>query len=85
MENDIIKTITFAVNGIPKGSMAFSYLQDIEPADNEFTQPDVAEHLQIQTEQTLSVLWLIDLAQGMIPRLGSGQAPSTGLGTGLGE
>jgi len=68
MENDIIKTITFAVNGIPKGSMAFSYLQDIEPADNEFTQPDVAEHLQIQTEQTLSVLWLIDLAQGNLGR-----------------
>jgi RNA polymerase sigma-70 factor (ECF subfamily) len=68
MENDIVKTITFAVNGIPRGSMAFSYLQDIEQVDDEFIEPDAAEHLQIQTEQTLSVLWLIDLAQGNLGR-----------------
>ena len=85
MENDIVKTIAFAVNGNTKGSLAFSYLQDIQQLDDKFIEPDAAEHLQIQTEQTLSVLWLIDLAQGMIPRLGSGQASSTGLGTGLGR
>lgn len=64
MENDIIKTITFAVNGTPKGSMAFSYLQDIEPADNEFTQPDTPDDFRTATQEAPAVLWLIHLGHG---------------------
>jgi len=64
MKDDIIKTVAFAINGIAKGSMAFSYLQDIQQVDKEFAEPDMAEHLQTQTQETPGLLWLIYLAQG---------------------
>jgi hypothetical protein len=64
MENDIVKSIAFAVNGIPKGSLAFSYLQDIQQVDDKFIEPDAAEYLQTQTQEPPAVLWLIHLAQG---------------------
>jgi len=64
MENDIIKTIAFAVNGNTKGSLAFSYHQDIQQLNDKFIEPDAAEYLQTQTQETPGLLWLIHLAQG---------------------
>jgi len=64
MENDIVKTITFSVNGSEKGSLTFSYLQDIQQVDDKFIEPDAAEFLQTQTQEAPGLLWLIHLAQG---------------------
>lgn len=68
LENDIVKTIAFAVNGAAKGSLTFSYLQDIEHLNKEFVEPDMAEYLQTQTQETPGPLWLIYLAQGNLGR-----------------
>ena len=64
MENDVVRDITFSVNGSKKGSLTFSYLQDIEQVDDNFIEPDAPEYLQTQPQETPGLLWLIHLAQG---------------------
>jgi len=64
MENDIVKTIAFALNGNIKGALTFSYHQDIQQLNDKFIEPDAAEYLHTQTEETPGLLWLIHLAQG---------------------
>jgi len=66
MENDVIKTITFDVNGQAQGSLIFSYLQDIEAAGSEFTEPVISADLQSPTRESLGIRWLIYLAQGSL-------------------
>ncbi len=63
MENDIIKTITFDVNGQARGSLIFSYLQDIDQLANRFTEPAVSADSQ-QIQQSPGIQWLVQLAQG---------------------
>ena len=63
MENDIIKTITFDVNGQARGSLIFSYLQDIDQLANRFTEPAVSADSQ-QIQQSPGIRWLVQLAQG---------------------
>lgn len=63
MENDIIKTITFDVNGQAQGSLIFSHLQDIDQLANQFTEPAVSADSQ-QIQQSPGIRWLIQLAQG---------------------
>jgi RNA polymerase sigma-70 factor (ECF subfamily) len=63
MENDIIKTITFDVNGQASGSLIFSYIQDIDRLTGEISEPvrpADSKHLA----QSHGIKWLISLAQG---------------------
>jgi len=60
MENDLIKTITFDVNGQARGSLIFSYLQDIE----QVTEPAISIGSQSAIQQRPGIRWLIHLAQG---------------------
>ena len=64
MENDIIKTITFDVNGRARGSLFFSYLQDIDRPANQFTEPDLSTDSQPPIRQSPGIKWLIHLARG---------------------
>ena len=64
MENDLIKTITFDVNGRARGSLIFSYLQEIDQLANQFTEPAISAGSQPPTQQSPGIRWLIHLAQG---------------------
>ena len=64
MENDLIKTITFDVNGQSRGSLIFSYLQDIDQLANQFAEPAISAGSQPATKQSPGIKWLINLAQG---------------------
>jgi RNA polymerase sigma factor (sigma-70 family) len=63
MENDIIKTITFDVNGQAAGSLIFSYIQDIDRLSGEFTEPVIPAGSK-PLAQNQGIKWLISLAQG---------------------
>jgi RNA polymerase sigma-70 factor (ECF subfamily) len=64
MENDVIKTITFDANGQARGSLIFSYLQDIEATGDEFTEPVISADLHSPAQESPGIRWLIYLAQG---------------------
>ncbi len=64
MENDVIKTITFDVNGQAWGSLIFSYLQNIDQLANQFTEPVISIGSQPPIQQSPGIKWLIYLAQG---------------------
>jgi RNA polymerase sigma-70 factor (ECF subfamily) len=66
MENDIIKTIKFDVNGQAWGSLIFSYLQNIDQPANQFTEPTVDVDLQPSIQQSPGIRWLIHLAHGKL-------------------
>jgi hypothetical protein len=64
MENDLIKTITFDLNGQARGSLIFSYLQDIDQLANQFTEPAISADSQPATQQSPGIKWLILRARG---------------------
>ena len=64
MENDVIKTITFDVNGQALGSLVFSYLQNIDQLANQFSEPAIPFGSQPAVQQSPGIRWLIHLAQG---------------------
>jgi RNA polymerase sigma-70 factor (ECF subfamily) len=64
MDNDVIKTITFDVNGQTMGSLIFSYLQGIEATGDEFTEPVISAGSQSPTQESPGIRWLIYLARG---------------------
>jgi hypothetical protein len=64
MENDVIKTITFDVNGQARGSLIFSYLQDIGATGDEFTEPVISADSQSPARESPGIRWLIYMAQG---------------------
>jgi RNA polymerase sigma-70 factor (ECF subfamily) len=63
MENDVIKTITFDVNGQARGSLIFSYMQGIDRSAGELTEPAIPVG-SLPTTQSPGIRWLIYLAQG---------------------
>jgi RNA polymerase sigma-70 factor (ECF subfamily) len=63
MENDVIKTVTFDVNGQARGSLIFSYMQEIDRPGNKFTEPTEPSGSQPPT-QSPGIRWLIYLARG---------------------
>jgi len=63
MENDVIKTITFDVNGQARGSLIFSYMQNIDQLANQLIEPDISVDSKIPTQQNPGIKWLIQLAQ----------------------
>ncbi len=64
MENDVIKTITFDVNGQAQGSLIFSYLQDIDQLADQFAEPTIPAGSQSPKQQSPGIRWLINLGQG---------------------
>ena len=64
MENDILKAVAFKVNGRAKGSLTFSYLQDVDQVEDEFVEPAVGSLSRVPTRDGLGMLWLVQLAQG---------------------
>lgn len=63
-ENDVIKSITFDVNGRARGSMQFSYLQSIDPSTEQFAEPVVSADTQDLSKKNPGIRWLIYLARG---------------------
>jgi len=68
MENDLIKTITFDMNGRAQGSLIFSYLQDIDQLANQFAEPAISTGSQPATQQNPGIKWLIYLARGNLDK-----------------
>lgn len=68
MEKDIVSNIKYEIKGIPAGHLLFSYIQDIDQADNEFTEPVISTTSQIQVQDSPETLWLFDLARGKLGR-----------------
>jgi hypothetical protein len=68
MENDIIKDIRFDVQGRTKGSLTFSYLQDISEVGDEFIEPAISPDPQVRPQQSRGMLWLVDMARGHLWR-----------------
>jgi len=64
MENDLIKTITFDVNGRARGSLIFSHLQDLPDASERFTLRAQTPAPLPPVQQSPGMKWLIYLAQG---------------------
>ncbi len=64
MEKDIVNNIRVIVNGINKGSLVFSYLQDISQVGSEFIEPAISETSHVSLKDDKGILWLIHLAQG---------------------
>jgi RNA polymerase sigma-70 factor (ECF subfamily) len=67
MEDDVIKTITFDVNGQARGSLIFSYMQEIDRPADQFTEPDIPAGSQ-PPAQSPGINWLIQLAQENLGR-----------------
>ena len=63
VENDVIKDIRFDVQNKAKGSLTFSYLQDIDQLGDEFTEPTVSVSPKISLQQSPGIRWLIQLAR----------------------
>jgi len=64
LENDVIKTITFDVNGQAQGSLMFSYIQNIEAAGDDFVEPVISADSHSPIQQSSGIRWLIHLVQG---------------------
>ena len=64
MENDIIKTIRFDVNGRARGSLIFSYLQDIDQIPSQFAEPIISAGAPPVIQTSPGIKWLINLARG---------------------
>jgi hypothetical protein len=62
-ENDVIKNIRFDVNGETKGSLVFSYLQDLNEAGDEFVESAMLDNPQTPIQQSPGIRWLIHLTQ----------------------
>lgn len=60
MEADVIEKITLSVINGGEGELRFSYLQDIENVDNEFTRPSVRSYRRLQQDPP-GMLWLVNL------------------------
>jgi len=63
MEDDVIKTITFDVNGQARGSLIFSYMQEIDRPADQFAEPNISASSQVPIQRP-GIRWLIHLAQG---------------------
>jgi len=61
MEIDVIDRITVTRNDGGRGELRFSYLQDIDSPETEFTRPNVRSTPQTQQESP-GILWLATLA-----------------------
>ena len=68
LENDVIKTITFDINGQAQGSMAFSYLQSIDQNTEKFTEPNVSTDTKVLSKKSPGIRWLIQLARGNLDK-----------------
>ena len=68
LENDIIKTITFDVNGQARGSLIFSYLQDLQNTRDVFSPPAQPPGTPLLIQQSPGIRWLIHLAQGNLDK-----------------
>ena len=66
LENDIVKTITFDVDGRACGSLIFSYLQDLQNTGNAFTPSTRPPGTQPPIQQSPGIRWLINLARGKL-------------------
>ncbi len=64
MENDLIREIGFVVNDQAKGSLMFSYLQNIGQVADEFTEPALPPSARPSIRQAPGILWLFRLARG---------------------
>jgi RNA polymerase sigma-70 factor (ECF subfamily) len=64
MEKDIVEDIRFIVNEINIGTLYFSYLQDVDQAGSEFTEPVITETSRIVTQEDPGILWLVNLTYG---------------------
>jgi RNA polymerase sigma-70 factor (ECF subfamily) len=76
MENDIIGDIEFELcenedaEPFKSGHFAFSYLQNIDQAGDDFAEPVLLDSAQVKIRKSPGVMWLIYLAQGNLDKLG---------------
>lgn len=68
LENDILTDIGFHVDGRARGSLRFSYLQDIDQLGDEFIEPVLSTEPPVPAQQNPGMLWLIHLAQGRLDK-----------------
>ena len=60
METDVIEKITFTTSTGGEGELRFSYLQNIDNTDNEFTKPTVRSYRKPR-QNSPGLLWLVNL------------------------
>lgn len=60
MEIDVIEKITFTTSTGGEGELRFSYLQNIDNTDNEFTRPTVRSYRKPR-QNSPGLLWLVNL------------------------
>jgi RNA polymerase sigma-70 factor (ECF subfamily) len=61
METDVIEKITFAISNGNEGELRFTYLQDIDQAPYEFTQPRITRSYQSKRQPSPGLLWLMKM------------------------
>ncbi len=62
-EADVVDKIEFLTDGQKQGELRFSYLQDIDGAGSEFTEPNKRTYRRSQ-QNNPGILWLVRLAKG---------------------
>jgi RNA polymerase sigma-70 factor (ECF subfamily) len=63
MEVDVVEKVAFVSKNAAKGELIFSYLQDIDGVENEFTPP-ARQKFQQPHQRQLGIGWLLRLGQG---------------------
>jgi hypothetical protein len=66
LENDLLKVIKFRLGRRDAGSLAFTYLQEVEQAEGDFAEPDLPDAAGADLREEPGLLWLIDLARGRL-------------------
>jgi len=67
MEVDVVEKVAFVSKNAAKGELIFSYLQDIDGVENEFTPP-ARQKFQQPHQRQLGIGWLLRLGQGELER-----------------
>ena len=60
METDVIEKITFSADNSAEGELEFSYLQNIDNSDSEFTSPRIGSYRKL-LQNPPGMLWLVKL------------------------
>ncbi|MHC4574603.1 MAG: RNA polymerase sigma factor [Planctomycetota bacterium] len=62
MEKDVVDKITFSTADGKQGHLSFSYLQDIDGAGDEFTEPQARRRYGSKRRKSPGIMWLFQLS-----------------------
>jgi hypothetical protein len=64
MRTDVVDRIIILTADGKEGRLIFSYLQDIDQAGDEFSEPEIGGHYRSKPEKSPGIVWLLKLSNG---------------------